>query len=715
VKIPRPFPGTRYGIDLANELTTFMMVLTGYGALIATGEMGAIHTTILTVGIIISLFWDEKARPLGSYFWNALVLGFLGFSLVEWFYLEGGFVKAVVHFLGYVQMVRMLSRTGDRDTLWMHLLSFLQLSAAAILTLSMAFLVFFFLYTLMGTWSLIIFTIKREAGRAKADPGPEVSSPSFFAASGLVAFSIFAVAMMVFFIIPRLGAGFFGWAYRGSRHVTGFGETVNIGDVGRIKSDRTTVMRVSITGETTPRPVLYWRGNVLDAFDGKSWTSAFAGSRIIYPDSEGVFRVRREYDNEEVEQEIYLEPIDSTVLFAASQPASFSLKAQGSLRIDVLGRMAGIVGHGSGFWSLPISGPIQDRIRYWATSDLREPDPETLRQAPDYTPPSIRVAFLALPDLDPRISDLARRITRNQRTNYDKAVAVRDYLLNNYGYSLKQPEKAPDDPLTYFLFERREGYCEHFATAMAVLLRLVGVPTRMVNGFQRGEWNDVDHYYRVRQSDAHSWVEVYFNGVGWVLFDATPSASITYNQTSGLISRIDLFLDTWRYRWNRYIVDYNFDDQAQTTLRVRDRGAEVGSRFYRQLSLLLKNARERAPNSAIAVVILLAAIIAVIFWLRRGRRGLRRHKDIRERIPDSEARRIYLKTIRRLEKKGLGRQPSLTPAEHAKWVIKRKGPDYRSLEEMASLFGKLRFSGVPQSPQEIEKMKNISKSIGELR
>lgn len=715
MKLPHPFPRTREGIGLANELTTYLMVIIGYGALIATGEMGAVHIAILTVGIIISLFWDETARPLGNAIWNGLILAFLAFSLVEWFFLEGGFVKAVVHFLGYVQMVRLLSRTGDRDTLWMHLVSFFQLTAAAILTLSMAFLIFFFLYTVMGTWALIIFTIKREAQRAKAEVGSEVARPSFFVASGLVALSIFAVAMIIFFIIPRLGAGFFGWAYRGGQHATGFRETVNIGDVGRIKEDKTTVMRVSIRGEITPRPVLYWRGNTLDTFDGKSWSSAFAGSRQIFPDSDGTFRIIDEFKGEIIEQEIYLEPIDSTMLFAASQPASFTLKPQGSLRLDVLGRIAGIIEHGSDFWSLPLSGPIQDRIRYWATSDIYDPDPETLRQSSDYVPSSIKIGYLDLPALEPRIGELARRITANQPTNYDKAVAVSDYLLKNYRYSLNQPQQVPDDPLAYFLFERREGHCEYFATAMAVLLRLVGVPTRLVDGFQRGEWNDVDHYYRVRQSDAHSWVEVYFDDAGWVLFDPTPSASITYNRPQNMVSRIDQFLDTWRYRWNRYIVDYNFDDQTETTLRVRDRGAQVGSRFYQYLAALVKAARMSVPRMAMVIVFFIVLMIAVAYWLSRGKSALVKRAKIKERIPDSEARRIYMKTIGALDKRGLGRQPALTPSEHARWVIKRKGPDWRNLEEMAELFGRLRFSGNPPAPQEIEKMRNISRKIRELR
>ena len=107
---------------------------------------------------------------------------------------------------------------------------------------------------------------------------------------------------------------------------------------------------------------------------------------------------------------------------------------------------------------------------------------------------------------------------------YDKAVAIERFLRSRYAYTLKLSGKPGDDPLAHFLFETHAGHCEYFASAMTIMLRTLGIPSREVNGFLPGEYNDLAGDYIVRASDAHSWVEVYFPGTGWVTFDPTPAA-----------------------------------------------------------------------------------------------------------------------------------------------------------------------------------------------
>src|SRR5207247_558777 len=106
--------------------------------------------------------------------------------------------------------------------------------------------------------------------------------------------------------------------------------------------------------------------------------------------------------------------------------------------------------------------------------------------------------------------------------DHAKARRLTDYLAREYRYSLTQARSARTDPLEDFLFVRRSGNCEYFATALTVMLRTVGVPARVVNGFQRGEWNPYGEYFAVRLSDAHSWVEAWIDGTGWITFDASP-------------------------------------------------------------------------------------------------------------------------------------------------------------------------------------------------
>src|SRR6202040_328115 len=147
-----------------------------------------------------------------------------------------------------------------------------------------------------------------------------------------------------------------------------------------------------------------------------------------------------------------------------------------------------------------------------------------LRAAGTDYPEDIKQMYLQLPALDPRIAPLAEQMTAQKTTAYDKAAAMELYLRSKYGYTLDLKGKPGDDPLAHFLFETRAGHCEYFASSMTVMLRTLGIPAREVNGFLPGEYNDLGGDYIVRASDAHSWVEVYFPGNEWQVFDPTPAA-----------------------------------------------------------------------------------------------------------------------------------------------------------------------------------------------
>src|SRR5206468_633256 len=186
-------------------------------------------------------------------------------------------------------------------------------------------------------------------------------------------------------------------------------------------------------------------------------------------------------------------------------------------------------------------------IRYIGVSRLPPRHAAKLRAAPLAYPNDITSTYLQLPArLDRRIPELAREITKNSATPFDKAVRIESYLRTSYSYTLNLTGKPGRDPLAHFLFEARAGHCEYFASAMAIMLRTLGIPSREVNGFLPGEYNDLamriarphnvvagqvivfevngflpGEYndlagdYIVRASDAHSWVEVYFPGDGW--------------------------------------------------------------------------------------------------------------------------------------------------------------------------------------------------------
>src|SRR5262249_15046520 len=154
--------------------------------------------------------------------------------------------------------------------------------------------------------------------------------------------------------------------------------------------------------------------------------------------------------------------------------------------------------------------------------NLPAANPVELRALPAVYPVQVIHTYLQLPPLDPRIKALADQISSNSKNPYDKAANIQRYLISHYGYTLDLSGTHGDDPLADFLFVRRAGHCEYFASAMTVMLRAEGVPARYVTGFSPGEYNDVGGDYIIRESDAHAWVEVYFPQYGWLPFDPTP-------------------------------------------------------------------------------------------------------------------------------------------------------------------------------------------------
>ena len=180
--------------------------------------------------------------------------------------------------------------------------------------------------------------------------------------------------------------------------------------------------------------------------------------------------------------------------------------------------------------------------------------------------------YLKLPPLDVRISKLAEEITAQAPSNYDKAVAVERYLSTHFGYTLELPSSVPQDPLANFLFERKRGHCEYFASSMAVMLRSLRIPSRIVTGFRGGEYNDLTGQYVVRASDAHSWVEAYFPGSGWISFDPTPAGSLPAR--TGW-SRMELYVDAAASFWREWIINYDVNHQ-----RTLGKDAATSSRQF---------------------------------------------------------------------------------------------------------------------------------------
>ena len=229
-----------------------------------------------------------------------------------------------------------------------------------------------------------------------------------------------------------------------------------------------------------------------------------------------------------------------------------------------------------------LSNPLHNftTVHYDAESEIPRIPADLLRAAPAVYDQPFRELYLQLPKLDPRIPALAKQIVGRSNNPYEQAHAIEMYLRSHYGYTLDLSGPPQTDPLAYFLFQKRAGHCEYFAAAMTVMLRSLGVPARYVNGFLPGEYNSVGGDFIVRARDAHSWVEVFFPGYGWITFDPTPAGP---EPQGNLFARLSLYWDYFDLQWKEWVINYDFIHQytlAQNLQRSsRSWSTEVSSEF----------------------------------------------------------------------------------------------------------------------------------------
>jgi hypothetical protein len=229
------------------------------------------------------------------------------------------------------------------------------------------------------------------------------------------------------------------------------------------------------------------------------------------------------------------------------------------------------------------------------------------------------------------------------------------------------PATVPD-PLANFLFERRKGHCEYFASAMAVMLRSIGIPSRVVTGFASGVYNPLTGWQVVRASDAHSWVEAWIAGRGWRTFDPTPPDPSAIQ--SPLMSRAALFFDAAEQFWQDWILSYDLDRQIALAARVQQSGRGAKLHWMEgAIGWFAGAARSSAGYAPAAAAMMFFAIVAVIFgpgasrWLK-GAIRVRRLK--RGEGEASDATLLYQRMLALLERRGIQKPPWLTPHEFAR-------------------------------------------------
>jgi protein-glutamine gamma-glutamyltransferase len=662
------FPGA---LQRYFEVALYLLVFTGFGTLASTGGLGVATVLLVSSALLLRgyLLFQGRAWLIPERWTAFLTLGYVAFYLADYFLISGGFLNATVHLVLFVMVVRLFSAQHDRDFYFLSVIAFLMVLASALLTVDSAFLLAFAAFMLIAVVCFILMEMRHISAKAGAHArqsgvGPTYKNmaTSLAVVSPVLVLCILLGAAAIFFLLPRASAGYLGAYAPGGEISTGFGDTVELGRIGEIQQSGAVVMHIQIDGDEQGSFDLKWRGVALGKFDGRVWSNNRAqhqlfreiDGRFVFPPPAGVQKTTPRL----ISYRVLMEPVGMNVFFLAGAPESLE-GFYGHLAMD----------DGGAVFDLDPEHPVN---RYRMSSDVEQAATSDLRTAGETYPPDVVSSYLQLPELDRRIPQLAQQITASADNNYDRARAVETYLRAHFGYTLQLSRTVPHDPLANFLFERKQGHCEYFASSMAVMLRTLGIPSRVVNGFRTGEFNDVTSQYVVRASNAHSWVEAYFPNQGWVAFDPTPGAS--FPARTGW-SRLSLYADAMASFWREWIVNYDVGHQQSLAVSAGNRSRQVFAALRHWWRSRYKNllAAARQTGGAIARSPLRwslggGLVAALLLFVVNAQGLLQSLGKLRlaarpQRSPRRAATIWYERMTKRMARRGWRKSPTQTPDE----------------------------------------------------
>lgn len=702
---------------------SYAVVFCGFLTLWVSGSFGFVVTFLFISALITASFLENTRWQLSERFGTVLIFIIVPVFYLGWKYKYFGTNETAVAgilsllILG-LSVIKLFQKKADRDWLFLYLMAFFEVLLAAALSISPLYLGSLILYLFVTVLAIVGFEIRKSARLIDKNDGNKVFETNtnlnktplrkLPAMSLTLIFLIAAIAAPMFFMLPRVGGAGFGANQGGVKGLTGFSNTVKLGDIGRIQQNDEVVMRVQVEGDAEePYGGIRWRGVVLDNFDNKNWSQSKSQPSYPYVRSDnGLFQVGFSSGKRAATiQTIYLEPLDTEVLFALSNP----VRIQGNFPVLKKDSYGGVSAVRNNF----------ERLSYKVNSDRWTPNVEDLR-SDNAVYSADEVNYLQIPDkFDERIGKLALQISGDKKNRYDKAKAVEQYLQTQFGYTLEQ-KAGGEEPLSDFLFNIREGHCEYFSTAMVMMLRTQGIAARVVNGFQRGEYNETAEMFVVKQKNAHSWVEVYFpREKVWITFDPTPSAgqNLTDN-TAGVFGFTQKYLDALEALWIQYFVSYDNNEQRSLFRSMRSGMTDFQFKTTEWFNEYQKKAREwwkevrgekglQARASAIAYAIgYLLAFVAGIWLIYRIYLRVKKAELWRRLVEwwTREKQRSIVEFYERMERvlanRGFRREAHQTPLEFA---FALKMPEAVSITEK---YNRVRFGEKDLSGDEAREIEN---------
>jgi protein-glutamine gamma-glutamyltransferase len=546
---------------------------------------------------LFALFLEHhRVVELPRWLLNGISLGVLALAIfrITLDYL----IEPILDALILLVAIKLLEEKKIRDIMQIYTLCLFLLLGSTLISLSASFLLYLSLFLTLVTIALILLAYFSH------DPAMVISKENLgkIVHQSFLIFTLsIPLSVVLFVILPRTAYPFLTFLNKAGYARSGFTDTIALGQVAEIQEDSAVIFRAQM--ERIDEGRLFWRGVVLDRFDGTKWTSTVEAGKEELPPPDG--------PGETVVQTIYLEPYGNKYLFALDRPISFSVYRNKYSRTPIN----------------PFKSKIFERIRYTVTSSIAAGFPQAMVD---------REHYLQLPaDFSPRIKELVRSLVETKPQEEQLKTLFAFLQRGSYVYGL---DNLPISgaPLDDFLMVTKRGNCEYFASSLAVMLRMAGIPARLIGGYRGGYYNNAGKYYLVTQQNAHVWVEAYRPGYGWSRLDPTPPLpAASWNRArSSLLLQLRLLLDTFNYYWYRVIIDYDFTKQLEIVNAIREHITQPDRKLHLDLNF---------AKNYLAGFGLLTALALVLYLL------ISKHKK-------REAR-IIARFVRRMAAYGYEKQP----------------------------------------------------------
>src|ERR1022692_3201309 len=687
--MPRQDAGAAVSVERFFQFSLLGLVASGYLAVAGSGYLDTPAIALTTTGLLLRavLVCGLFRLNLSDRLTTIVTIAYAAFFVADYFLLSRDFLAATVHLLFFLAVMKILTAKSNRDYLYTAVIAFLELLAAAILSINLNFFLFLALYLLFAIAALTSGEIRRSIGRSTVTA--RGGSKSFYARlsllSALVTLGILTLTAGLFFILPRTAEAALSRLLAHGVFLPGFSNQVNLGDIGEIQTSSRPMMHIRMESAQAVGP-MKWRGAALIDFDGKRWTNPSRKPEIIPVENGHVVLAPPGLPppGRRINYHVELEALENDTLFFAGTPEILDLRAPVLYRSETS--------------SFRLGHAVPQGFPYDVYSLLDDP-PE--RAPVLYPPPVLRLAerevYLQLPALDSRIGELARSFAAGGAGDLARARAIERHLRSTYGYTLELPDREVADPLANFLFVRRKGHCEYFASSMAVMLRSLGIPSRLATGFQSGLYNPVSELWLVRASDAHSWVEAWIPGYGWTTFDPTP-ADPSANGLA-LLTRLALYLDAAETFWQEWVVTYDLARQGTLAYHMELGAQRAGIRWF-DTAAAVRSGWERYVAgwarrygwpalgwaAGLATLGVAAGPVGRLMGMKR-----RVERVPRGQASPADATLLYQRMLHILQRRGYQKPPRFTPAEFARSLPRTPLGD--SVGEFTATYNALRFGG----------------------